>query len=663
MKDEEKTKEALVQELAQLRLGFARFERDVSEVRREAVALQLSARKYRDLVEHANSIILRWTREGQIAFLNKFGQRFFGYSEAEILGRHVVGTIVPEIESTGRDLRPLMDQILEDPPAFEHNINENIRRNGERVWIDWTNKIDLDDKGRVVGILSIGADITERKRAEEALRESEEQFRSLAENSPDYIIRYDRQLRHTYMNPAGLKAVGRSASEIIGKTHRECRLPEELCKLCEEKISYVFNTARPYQMEFEWYRIEGAVVFDWRLVPEFDAEGSVHSVLGVARDITSHRRAERALRQTEENFRRSLEESPLGVRIVTEKGETLYANRAILNIYGYGGLEELKRTPAKKRYTPESYAEFQERRDKRRQGEPAPSEYEISIFRKDGEVRHLQVFRTEILWDGESQFQVIYQDITERKRAEKELKSASEKFKFFAYSVAHDLKSPAIGVYGLTRRLSNHARDVLDEKGKIYCDQILKVSEHIATLVEKINIYIAAKVAAPLIETVKISDIFRMLTDEFSVQLRLRQIDLLAPASEVEIDADRLSILRIFRNLIDNAIKHGGENLGRITIGYEDSETLHTFSVTDDGKGLHAADAEKIFGLFQRNETSRGVEGAGLGLAIVKEIAEQHGGRVWAEPSDKNGITFYVSISKNLRAIQDAVQNPPPPPH
>jgi PAS domain S-box-containing protein len=138
--------------------------------RRAVEALIDSERKYRELLEHANSIILHWTRDGRITFLNEFGQRFFGYSEEEIVGRHVVGTIVPESESTGRDLRPLMDRICADPVAFEQNVNENMRRNGEKVWIAWTNKVYLDDQGRVEGILSIGTDVTERKRADEELR-------------------------------------------------------------------------------------------------------------------------------------------------------------------------------------------------------------------------------------------------------------------------------------------------------------------------------------------------------------------------------------------------------------------------------------------------------------------------------------------------------------
>lgn len=136
---------------------------DVTERKQAVVALQESERKYRELVEHANSIILRWTRDGRVTFLNEYGLKFFDYTAEEIIGRHVVGTIVPEIESTSRDLRPLMEDILKNPAAFEQNTNENMRRNGERVWIAWTNKTVLDEHGQIKEVLSIGTDITEKK--------------------------------------------------------------------------------------------------------------------------------------------------------------------------------------------------------------------------------------------------------------------------------------------------------------------------------------------------------------------------------------------------------------------------------------------------------------------------------------------------------------------
>ncbi|MBN2192102.1 MAG: PAS domain S-box protein [Polyangiaceae bacterium] len=143
--------------------------RDITERKRIEEALLSSEREYRELVMLANSIILRWSPDGLITFLNEFGQRFFGYTNEEIVGRHVLGTIVPQNETTGRDLRTLMEAICADPRSFERNTNENVRRNGDRVWIDWTNKVVLDPKGKVREILSIGSDVTERRRAQEDL--------------------------------------------------------------------------------------------------------------------------------------------------------------------------------------------------------------------------------------------------------------------------------------------------------------------------------------------------------------------------------------------------------------------------------------------------------------------------------------------------------------
>lgn len=173
------------------RFGAIECIRDVTEQKHIEQALRKGEQKYRELIEHANSIILHWDSEGRITFLNEFGLKFFGYSQAEILGRHVVGTIVPETESGGRDLRPLMRQISADPIAFERNINENMRRNGEKVWISWTNKVAFDDQGRVEGILSIGTDITEQRRAEVALRESELRYRGLFEYCPTSLWEED----------------------------------------------------------------------------------------------------------------------------------------------------------------------------------------------------------------------------------------------------------------------------------------------------------------------------------------------------------------------------------------------------------------------------------------------------------------------------------------
>jgi PAS domain S-box-containing protein len=240
------------------------------------------------------------------------------------------------------------------------------------------------------------------------------------------------------------------------------------------------------------------------------------------------------------------------------------------------------------------------------------------------------------------------EDVTERKRAQQALRQSSEELKFFAYSVMHDLKSPAIGIYGLTELLHKHYKEALDERGKSYCDQILKASVHVAALIEMINVYIATKESPLNIEKINIKDILQMVREEFSPRLTVRQVKWLEPDAMVEVQADQLSILRVFRNFVDNALKYGGEELSEIRIAYEESEECHTLSISDDGAGIREGDYEGIFAAFGRGETYKAVEGVGLGLAIVAEIAERHGGRVWAESRNDRWTTFHISIAKDL---------------
>jgi PAS domain S-box-containing protein len=136
-------------------------------------ALKASEAKYRELVQNANSIILRLDTQGRITFFNEFAQSFFDCAEDEILGQNIVGTIVPERETSGRDLAAMIQDMVQHPEQYTTNENENMRRNGERVWVAWTNKAIFDDEGRVAEILSVGNDITERKRFEERMRQQD----------------------------------------------------------------------------------------------------------------------------------------------------------------------------------------------------------------------------------------------------------------------------------------------------------------------------------------------------------------------------------------------------------------------------------------------------------------------------------------------------------
>jgi len=131
----------------------------------KVTSLRNNEQRYRDLVQNARAIILEWDTSGIIKFFNEYAQATFGYTEEEILGKNVLGTIVPETDTFGRDLIDMIETICHDPDAFHDNVNENITKDGRRIWIRWGNR-SIYENNRIVGILSIGSDITEQKQSE-----------------------------------------------------------------------------------------------------------------------------------------------------------------------------------------------------------------------------------------------------------------------------------------------------------------------------------------------------------------------------------------------------------------------------------------------------------------------------------------------------------------
>jgi PAS domain S-box-containing protein len=191
---------------------------DITERKKVEKALETNEAKYQELVQNANSIILKMDPKGKVTFFNEFAQMFFGYTEKEMLGCCVVGTILPETESSGRDLDFMIKDIGIHPEKYINNENENMRRNGERVWVAWTNKAIRDGNGKVIEILCIGNDITKHRQLESLLEESEERYRRLFETANDGILLLEKHKgKVTHANAAATKMLGYSKEECIGK--------------------------------------------------------------------------------------------------------------------------------------------------------------------------------------------------------------------------------------------------------------------------------------------------------------------------------------------------------------------------------------------------------------------------------------------------------------
>jgi PAS domain S-box-containing protein len=348
----------------------------------------------------------------------------------------------------------------------------------------------------------------------------------------------------------------------------------------------------------------------------------------------------------------ALDSAASGVIVTDEKGSVKYANTALLKMFEYESRKEIIGKHVTELLAVQGDHRFSDIKaiiDKAK-GDTE----EFKALRKDGTIFQVEV-STSCISDHEGRDvgrMASFVDITPRKQMEEALKESSEKTKLFAYSVSHDLKSPVIGLYGLTKRLYKDYASILGEKGQKYCGEILKSAEQIAALVEQINIFISAKEAPLTIEKIQLKEVLQVIKEEVSAQLNIREIRWSEPDDIPEIKADRLSIIRALRNLVDNALKYGGEALSEINIGYRESGASHILSIKDNGIGLKEQNSHQdIFAPFIRRKSSKGIQGSGLGLNIVREIAERHGGHVWLEPGRERGITFYVSIPRGLQII------------
>jgi len=287
-----------------------------AELENSREALRTSEARYRQLVEEANSIILRMDRDGRICFLNEFAQRFFGYALDEVIGKNVVGTIVPETDSAGNNLRLMIADIGLHPERYAANENENMRRDGRRVWISWTNKPLYDAAGGISELLCVGNDITDRKRAEEALRRERERLEFVIAGSRLGTWEWNVQSNETVFNDTWAQLLGYTLAELTPCTYDTwARLvhPDDLPLARESLTRCVQGAATDYDCEIRMRHKDGHWIWilDRGRIFTRDAEGRPLSMFGTHADITTIKRAEEDLQTSNDLLSLFIKHSPI----------------------------------------------------------------------------------------------------------------------------------------------------------------------------------------------------------------------------------------------------------------------------------------------------------------------------------------------------------------
>lgn len=281
---------------------------DITHRKEAEAALAESESQYRSLIETANSIIIRWDTTGRIKFMNEYGHRFFGYEPGELIGQYGPGTIVPKTETSGRDLDILIADIVKHPERYAYNENENIHKDGSRVWVAWANRPILDESGNLVELLSIGNDATERRRMEEALRESEQRFRDVSEAAGEYLWEMNLDGNYTFLSDRVQDVKGHSAAELLGHSPFEY-MPLEDVDQVQKILAKASAKKRNFTLEHRDITPAGDVV--WERVtglPLLDEEGNITGFRGTGLSITKQKEAEIKLRESEAQLRQQAQE-------------------------------------------------------------------------------------------------------------------------------------------------------------------------------------------------------------------------------------------------------------------------------------------------------------------------------------------------------------------
>ena len=343
---------------------------EIADRKNAQAALLESERKYRELVQNANSAIIRWKHDGTITFFNEQAQVIFGYRPEEVLGEKI-SVLLPAKDSAGFDLSTLIQDVVEHPKSYENYVNENLCKDGRRVWMVWTNKAILDEDGNVSEILAVGSDITALKRYQEALRESEEQYRAVFDNAAIGIDLLNRDGRIMKVNRALLDILGYTEEEISRLTFLDITHPDDR-EISKRKLeSLLTGEVDSYRLEKRYIKKDGSTVWVslWSCSIR-DEKGEHAGTVAVIEDITERKRAEEALRRSEAKYRFLAEHVSDLLWTVDLNLRTTYISPSVETLLGYS-VEERLQQDVKDQLTPESLVIVQDKLVKklRRAGE------------------------------------------------------------------------------------------------------------------------------------------------------------------------------------------------------------------------------------------------------------------------------------------------------
>jgi PAS domain S-box-containing protein len=521
-----------------------------------------------------------------------------------------------------------VEETMETGRGYELEVK--AFRNGETIWITTRSEIVRDADGQIIGLRGIVQDITERKQAEQALRESEEKYRLISENANDWIYWIKPDGHFQYVSASCERLTGFTPQEFMEDPHLIIDIlhPEDR------------NQVGPHLQEMregqETHNLDYRILTKTNEVrwishscePVYAEDGKYIGRSGTNRDITERKHAEEEIT----SLAKFPTENPNPILRVQNDGKLTYANDASQELLEVWACEI------------NGYL-AQELRDL------------ITVALKDKLNKSMDVICNDKVYSilfvpiVEGGYVNIYgRDITERKRAEEELHQTLEQLRYsnaeleqFAYVASHDLQEPLRMVSSYMQLLAKRYQGKLDRDADEFIGFAVDGAKRMQTLINDLLTFSRVGTRGRPLVSISCEEVVQEALS--NLEISIQESGARITHEELpEVKGDLTQLVQLFQNLLSNAIKFHGSESPCIHVGVRREENNWLFNVCDNGIGIDPKFADRIFVIFQRLHNREAYPGTGIGLAICKRIVQRHGGRIWVESRPGNGATFYFTI-------------------
>lgn len=641
---------------------------DLSAQKRAAQALKESEARKTAILETSLDAIVGVDHKGYVREWNSAAEHIFGYPRDKAIGSRLEALIAPHTPAP-KHAPGLSDYLSTKPGGLLGRSVEVLARraNGEEFPVELAlAQISLAEPPFYTAFMS---DITDRKRAEEALRRSEARKSLILESAQDAIVTIDQQGKIIDWNPAAGDTFGYSRAIALGRSFSDLLTPPANDELGRKGLARYLQTGRGrllgQRMELMGLRANGAE-FPIELTLTHIASDDGMVFTSFIRDITERRRTEEALRKSEERFRLLVEGvEDYAIYMLDTHGRVTTWNTGAERIHGFRTQEIIGRrfqrfytTDDAERKKPDqalavatSEGRYQDEHWLvRKNGAPFWASFVITALRDDtGKL---------------TGFSTIARDVTKRKNAEDEIRrlnaalerqvkertaelhAAYSEMEAFSYSISHDLRAPLIHIAGFVEMLKSDLGPKLDDRSRRHLETICSSTEHMGRMIAEL--LSLSRLGRAEMHKVRLSltELIRDVQREVSAPLQNRAI--VWNVGELpEVTGDPVLLRQALAHLLANAVKFTSRRAdATIEIGASSSDTEDVIFIRDNGAGFDPRYASKLFGVFQRLHPATEFEGSGIGLAKTRRIIQRHGGRVWAESAPNAGATFFFSLPR-----------------